>query len=162
MNCRQFETNLADYIAGRLIPSEEAKMHAHSQGCPLCALEEKRERALRLRFTEAPVVPPVTNFWPIVQAQIPARRPRFAFSRFWVTAPVMTAAAAAVLLLWFPPSTITPSTYDGLPSEVRPYSSLANVNSVREIGIPESQMLLEETDSSRQLGRMVAVEGGSR
>ena len=166
MNCRQFETNLADFIAGRLLPSEDTQMRAHCQGCPLCALEEKRERALRLRFTETPVVPPVTNLWPIVQAQLPQRRPRFAFSRFWLTAPALTAAAAAALLLWAP---LRPVSHPNTPIEIEVKGPaggsingpLASVNSVRDIGISESQMLLNATDSSRQLGRMVAAEGGS-
>jgi anti-sigma factor RsiW len=164
MNCRQFESNLADYIAGRLPPADAAQMNAHSDACAVCAREEQQERALRVRFVASPVVPPVTDLWPRVVAQLPERRPRFAFPRLWLAAPALTAAAAVAVLFWsLPRPDVTgPVRVPSNPVSGSPVRLSTLVNEVREIGIPESEMLLDETDSSRQMGRLAVAEGGSR
>jgi anti-sigma factor RsiW len=173
MNCRQVEETIADYVAGRLTPTEAVRVSAHLADCPTCADAEQRERAMRARFAAAPLVNTPDDLWMRLAPQLRnAPQPRFAWRRFafprlWITAPALTAAAAAVALLWFLPQpgikdidrggretgvqTPVPSTY--------PITSF--VNDVRETGVRESEILLEETQAARQMGLAAAPEGGS-
>ncbi|MDW8207910.1 MAG: zf-HC2 domain-containing protein, partial [Chloroherpetonaceae bacterium] len=104
MNCREFEREIADYVAGRLNPVDANRMLAHADACASCRTLEQEERALRQRFAGAPEVTLSTDLWAKLAPQLqerPVRRARWLWRWSWplpsrmVLAPVASLAVMA-------------------------------------------------------------------
>jgi anti-sigma factor ChrR (cupin superfamily) len=170
MNCRQYQGNIADYVAGRLAPTEALQMSVHLAACPACAEAEQRERALSARFDSAPQIHAPADLWSQLAPQLHTPQPRFAWRRFftlprlWIATPALTVAAVVAFFLLQSPQQPKdpggPNTTVALPKDTYPVATF--VNDVRETGVRESEILLEETQAARQMGLVSAPEGGSR
>jgi hypothetical protein len=55
MNCRNFDRDLPDWIAGCLPAEPAARMLNHHAGCPQCQRAAAAERALRQRLEDLPL-----------------------------------------------------------------------------------------------------------
>jgi anti-sigma factor RsiW len=163
MNCRHCEEHLADFVAGRLAPAEAADLQAHLDRCPRCARAAHSERALRMRFVEAPPVAEPPDLWLRVSEALAAPAPpqrRFALPRFWLYGMGAAAAATALLYVNIRQSRLLVAPF---PAPVAASSDdrrvLTMVNEIREIGVQESNQLLEVTRASHQFGFPMTVEG---
>lgn len=140
-------------------------MAAHSDQCHTCRNSEQAERVLRNRFADAPVASLSADLWPQIAQQltpISTGKPRWAFSRRMLFAPAFSLAMAAGALFWF---THRPLPTESFPQKTEQTASANRVatmvNDIRNIGVPESELLIEETHTYRQMGVAVAAEGGS-
>jgi hypothetical protein len=55
MNCRNFDRDLPDWIAGRLSAEQTGRMLNHHVGCPQCRRAAAAERAMRQRLEDLPL-----------------------------------------------------------------------------------------------------------
>ena len=150
MKCREFQGDLAEYVAGRFAPDRNAGMQRHAQTCEACAREEAGERALRARFAHAPVAPVCPDLWPQLVSQrradpLPCRPMPF---RFWAVGSA-SALAALTGLLWIysgpprPASLPTVSPSDAMRQGLAETGMLQMVADLRQKPAEESDALLQ-------------------
>ena len=98
MNCKEFERDLADWVAGRLPGERILPMESHRIACPACARAEAAERQLRALWRDLPALPEAPDIWPRLGARLraPAPAPRSG----WASRRVLQGALATALLLW--------------------------------------------------------------
>ncbi len=108
MNCRHFESDLPDWVSGRLPEHHATRMLAHSVSCESCSRVADGERTLLVAWREIPALPDTPNLWPRIAARLQdmqTAKPAPASWLSWLVAPspsirygMAGTAAAAVLL----------------------------------------------------------------
>lgn len=70
INCRRFENDLPEWIAGRLPTCVAEQMQAHSTACELCGRMADGEKSLRMAWRELPPLVEAPDLWPRLAARI--------------------------------------------------------------------------------------------
>ena len=170
ISCRKFEEELPDYIAGRLNPVVSAKMLAHSQKCQTCAQAEQTERALRIRFANAPLITEIPDLLPNLKSALKSapksRQPLFMrpqFPQIWKLGTVGSSMVAAAGLLFYMNAMQTPVITQNPNSEKFAVNNAETtpiaVQEISQIGQSESRLIVEETNASRQFGLPSSSDG---
>jgi anti-sigma factor RsiW len=156
MKCREFDTHMADWVAGRLSVEQCARLEAHCAACPACARAADAERRLRARWQELPPVREGIDLWPRVAARLetPAPAPRFLFARRLVWGGALATAALVVLLVRPapPPQPYTPAWNDGRVNERKVVQMVAEL---KQIPDPENDIVLSEMHDYRPNTRLL-------
>jgi hypothetical protein len=103
MTCAETRDRLDDYMDGALQAEDLHELELHLGGCPACADEERRLRAVLAGAAALPrEVEPPRDLWPGIADRIAAARPRPVATpvmrRVWSWSPPALAAAAAVVV----------------------------------------------------------------
>ena len=131
MNCREFQPQAADWLAGRLAPEHARQMDSHRKTCAACARATLTEIRLRETWRDAAAArPAVPDLWPRIARRLetpdrPAVRARLVVSppARWAFSGAAVLAAVA-LLGWNvrPPEMAPLQTPPGRSSDLRPGS----------------------------------------
>jgi len=70
MKCRTFETDLPDWLRGRIAPDRAAAMEAHENTCARCRLLSEGERDLQQNFPCLAVPYIRQDLWPAIAARL--------------------------------------------------------------------------------------------
>jgi anti-sigma factor RsiW len=120
MNCKSFERDLSDWIAGRLPDTVAARMTAHTAACEACSRQAEGERTLRAAWRELPPLGEAPDLWPQLAARISEPREVRAGRPAWLRwlpeigpslkyglAGVAAAMALATVVMSRPPANMT-------------------------------------------------------
>ena len=167
MNCRNFQQNIADYVAERLSSQEREQMLVHSRACVVCQQALLEETALRSLFSTGTPQKEMPDLWPQVAARLPLVRPAPRFPRMWVyRSGFATAAALLTLFVWQSRTPVTPINTVLQPATVAKetlsdvdLSYASQFEDMHNIGKEESNLLLASTHTTGRIGLSDSPEG---
>lgn len=164
MNCRKFESDLAEWMAGRLSLDQAQRMQAHQAVCAKCQRSAQEEQMLRYRWHDLPHTPDI-SLWPRLERRLAVAAPKRRIGFFHPLA--MSASAAAVILtgafLWtysirHSPSAISiTSPHGAMSARVNERHIVQMISSLQQLPDEESDTFFVETQRDRQAQRRVLL-----
>jgi ferric-dicitrate binding protein FerR (iron transport regulator) len=164
MKCRDFETLLPDWIAGRLSENAAGQMLAHYAACKTCSTAAEDERDLRNRWRSLPDLRDTPDLWPRLAArlsaqhELPARRSPFAMRlRLYTLGGALAAAALCAVVLWPRPPAVTVRSGDPGQTDVDEQHVVQLVSDMRRMPDPESDTSLVAPPHYRPVERSILL-----
>ena len=168
MKCRDFQTFLPDWIAGKLSENLAGQMLAHYAACKACSRAAEDERDLRDRWRNLPDLRETPDLWPRLAARLnalnerPAKLPFFLPRlRLYTLGGALAAAALCAVVLWPRPSAVVfppdnPS-QTLVPPDVDEQHVVQLVSDMRQMPDPESDTSLVAPPHYRPVERSILL-----
>jgi len=111
IKCREFQSSVAEWVAGRLQGDAAERMKQHEAQCAECADEAENERSLRVSFSAVPAIKQTPDLWERIERRVettPQTRFAFRFPKMFAWSGAAAACAVLSIMILTKPNVVSP------------------------------------------------------